>query len=186
MLKLRYCLKKYNITAAENRKTAFILALPLLILPVLNLLPLFLHGFDAVQPVLMASVLLTLLWVLVEEILFRGFLPVAAMEPMKFNEVQCAIAVSAVFALFHFAGIIKGADVSYAAVQSILAFGAGFAFTALTFRSGSILPAAAIHFLLNLSADFCAGFSLPWLAWCGAALLCIIYGVYLLAQKRSH
>lgn len=186
MLKLRYCLKKYNITAAENRKAAFILALPLLILPVLNLLPLFLHGFDAVQPVLMGSVLLTLLWVLVEEILFRGVLPVAAREHIKLNEVQSAIAVSTVFALFHFAGIIKGADVSYAAVQSILAFGAGFAFTALTFRSGSILPAAAIHFLLNLSADLCADFSLPWLAWCGAALLCVIYGVYLLMQKRSH
>lgn len=186
MLKLRYCLKKYNITASENSKTAFILALPLLILPALNLLPLFLHGFNAVQPVPMGSVLLTLLWVLVEEILFRGVLPVAAMEHMKLNELQCAITVSAVFALFHFAGIIKGADVSYVAVQSVLAFGAGFAFTALTFRSGSILSAAAIHFLLNLSADFCTGFSLPWPVWCGAALLCIIYGVYLLTQKRSH
>lgn len=186
MSRLRNYLQKCNITAVTDWKTALISALPLLILPILNLLPLFLHGFGVIHTVPMRSVLLILLWVLVEEIIFRGILPVVAMERLKLNTVQSAIAVSVLFMLFHFAGILNGAELPYATVQSVLAFGAGFTFTALTFRCRSILPAAIIHFLLNLSADLCVNNSLPWLIWCGISALCAVYGGYLLRlEKRS-
>ena len=186
MLGLRHYLNKYNLSAAESLPAALVLTLPLLLLPVLNLIPLMFSGHSAVLPLRFKGLLISLFWVCVEEIIFRGIIPVAAGEHLKLSAIQSAAAASALFALFHFAGIVKGTEFSYVAVQALLAFGAGFSFSSLVYRCGSIFPGTAVHFLLNLTADICGDNALPNALWICAAALCVVYGIYLFRSTKEN
>lgn len=176
MSRICKCCKKYYITNVEDFRLAILLTLPLLLLPIINLLPLI---SSDIQCVSFRCVLLSLLLVCAEELIFRGFLPVAIKENLNIDIVRSSIAASAIFAIFHFANIVNGAEFSYTAVQSALAFGVGFSFSALTYRCKSIFPGITVHFLLNITADLSGDTNLPFVVWIAAAVLCAIYGRYL-------
>lgn len=179
MSKISETFKKYYITNVKDFRLAMLLAFPLLLLPIINLFPPILSGFSDAQHVSLRCGLLSFFWVFVEELAFRGFIPVAIKEYLNIDIIRSSIIASVLFALFHFTGILNGAEFSYAAVQSTLAFGAGFSFSALAYRCKSIFPGIAVHFLLNITADLSGTNTLPPAVWIAAAAFCVIYGIYL-------
>lgn len=186
MSTIREYLKKYYISSVENFRLALLLTFPLLLLPIVNLLPLIASGFSAVQCVPLRCALVSFLWVCAEELVFRGFLPITIKEHLNIDIILSSIVASVLFALFHFANIANGAEFSYTAVQSALAFGAGFSFAALTCCCKSIFPGIAVHFLLNITADLSEdNFLLP-AVWIVAAALCVIYGIYLFHYENKE
>lgn len=186
MQKLFFFLQKYSICGVKSSEKAVTSSLPLALLPLVNLLPAITDGAFTLRGISFVSVLLALLWVCVEEIVFRGVLPAVISERLKLNAVRSALIASALFALFHFVNILDGESASYALVQSILAFGVGFSFSALVYRCKSILPGIAIHFLFNFTADLAVGSRICAAVWIVLSALCAVYGLCLFHHEEKR
>ncbi len=153
----------------------------LLILPAANLL----SGGSFASG---STVVLMLGAVLVEEVFFRGVLlakpgtfdtPLLAWLTEQPDYVK-ALLSSGLFAVFHAVNAIGGEAWLQIVPQMVCAFCAGMLFAAVTLRTDSLLPAAAGHFLVNITAAEENTCILPTAFGC---MLCLAAGILLLAAS---
>ncbi len=83
-----------------------------------------------------------------EETLFRGFALRGLMK--SFRPVTAVILSSVAFGLFHLVNLWEGGNPILIVAQVVSATGIGSIMAAMTLRSGSILPAILIHFLVDI------------------------------------
>ncbi len=143
-LKRQTLLESYGLAHPAGRLRPWLHYWPLLLLISTNL-----WGGLALQ----YSVAETLLYVLsmlcvgfLEELIFRGFL----FRALCRDNVKTAIIVSSVtFGIGHIVNLLNGADLLPTLLQLCYATAAGFLFTVMVYRWGSLWPCIAAHSLLN-------------------------------------
>lgn len=141
--------------------------LPLLSLPLCNLLAAEEYRFRFSSAVLMLSVSAT------EEIFFRGFLLRFFTKRSKLSGI---FLTSGIFALFHCVNLFHAAGLPYTLMQVLFAFAAGICYGAVTIRCGSLFPCIFAHFLTNITGT---GNSLPVGAgWIGPWICLAVYVFY--------
>jgi membrane protease YdiL (CAAX protease family) len=87
----------------------------------------------------------------IEEVIFRGFL----FRAMSKDNLIAAIIVSSItFGFGHIVNLLSGAEVLSTLLQIAYATAAGFMFTILFYKSGSLLPCIAAHGLVNAASVF--------------------------------
>lgn len=138
------------------------LALPMLLLPLCNLL---LAG--SFRPEL-PTVVLMLGVCTVEEIFFRGFL---LRRLLRFGAIAAILLSGGIFALFHLANPSEALPAPGA--QLACAFAVGICYGAVTLRLGSLVPCLLSHFLTNITAVPVTAEAVPWLWLCTAAYACV-------------
>lgn len=82
-----------------------------------------------------------------EETLFRGFILRGLLR--QFSPVAAVLASSIAFGLMHFFNLSAGGDPIFVGAQAVSALGVGTIMAAMTLRTGSIWPAALLHFLTD-------------------------------------
>ena len=115
-----------------------------------------------------------------EELIFRGFLFKAlAKDSLK----QAVIISSLTFGIGHILNLFTGSDTAATLIQVVYATAAGFLFTVLFLRSGSLWPCIIAHSAVNAFSIFSpAALSLPRQLLSGG-FLCVVsvgYAIYLL------
>ena len=123
--------------------------------------------------------------VIVEEIFFRGVLlaePGTAGIPFLAWMTEQPVFVKAIissglFAVCHAANVTGGEEWIKVVPQITCAFCAGMLFAAVTFRTNSLIPAAAGHFLVNVTASESNVFSVLIAA---GSVICLAAGISLL------
>lgn len=97
--------------------------------------------------------IITMLFVgFIEEVIFRGFLFKALLK----NGIKAAVAVSSVtFGIGHIVNLLNGADILQTLLQIIYAGAAGLMFTAIFYKTKSLIPCIVTHSLLNMSSILC-------------------------------
>lgn len=181
---------RFGLCPAEDQRKAFSSALPLVLLPLVNVLFLFFSGesFDLIED--SAELLRLALWVFVEEAVFRGFLPVLLSERLSLGVREAALLSAAVFALLHFLNMLAGEAFPFAAAQVMLAFAAGFSFSGLTALTKSFFPGYTIHVLLNITSFSSDKISAaPYVVvWSAVSVLCLLYGAVLFhaAERQAE
>ena len=87
-----------------------------------------------------------------EELIFRGLL----FEAMREESERAATIVSAVtFGIGHIVNLLNGADILQTLLQIIYAVAAGLMFTAIFYKTKSLIPCIVTPSLLNMSSILC-------------------------------
>lgn len=86
-----------------------------------------------------------------EELIFRGFL----FQALRRDNEKRAIAIASItFGLGHIVNLLNGAPVGATLLQIVYAVAAGYLFTILFLRSGSLWPCILAHGLINSLSGF--------------------------------
>lgn len=97
--------------------------------------------------------LLMLFTVLLEELLFRGYLLVFLLEKCGIKSKTIGMIVSsALFGVFHLVNLFQGANILYTIVQMLCAFGLGLCLCVLVSRYQSLFPGVILHYWINLTS----------------------------------
>lgn len=133
-------------------KKEWLLWIPSLILPVyiVIILGFNLHGISSIIILIISALCVAVN----EEVIFRGVLVKGF---LRFGTLVTLFIPSIIFGLIHLGNIFAGGDVKFAIFQALWTTAAGIAYTALVLRNGSILPAIAFHFILDLTEYFTTG-----------------------------
>lgn len=120
-----------------------------------------------------------------EELIFRGFL----FKALSRDHMGKAVAISAVtFGLGHLVNLFSGADLLPTLLQVCYATSAGFLFTVLFWKTGTLRPCILAHGLMNSLSVFAAPQAEAAVNRIVASvflcLLCLGYGVSVLLQTR--
>lgn len=147
------------------------------------LLPVFYHLFYfGFQLPSVPGLLGILLAAVLEEVLFRGILPLVL---CRRGDVFCAVLSSLIFAAAHLVNLERGASPVFVLCQVLFALSAGLAFFGIVLSCGSLLPCMGIHFLINLTAPVSPPEPKPLLWLCIAVYFaCGIRSIYLV--RKSH
>ena len=88
-----------------------------------------------------------------EEIIFRGFL----FRAMSRDNLNTAVTVSSLtFGFGHIVNLLTGSDPAATVIQILYAAAAGFLFTILFLKSGSLIPCIVTHSAVNALSVFAA------------------------------
>ncbi len=155
----------------EGKVGDFVYLLPLLCFPICNL-------FTVEHDQNVYAYLLTAGVCVVEEILFRGYLPAVCKEKKR-----GALLSSAAFALFH---LVNATELNgYLVAQVLSAFAVGLCFCGLTEKHESLLPSTLLHLSINFT-----GIGIPAHGWqyvgvgvCSAVYL--VYGIVLTFRRKT-
>lgn len=158
----------------KNTAWGFYWFLPLLTLPVCNLLTAGAFCPDLPTVILMLGVCA------VEEIFFRGFL---LRRLARYGSLPGIVLSSGIFALFHLVNLMSGSAPAYVWMQVLCAFTVGVCYGAVAIQTGSLIPCFLAHFLTNITAAPSSDGAVPWLWLCIAACGC--FGIYLCAITVS-
>ena len=142
----------YGLAGWAKNSSAMLWFLPLWLLSCINLF----GGFGSVYtvPGLIYAAVSMLLVGFVEELLFRGFLFKAMLRD---GSVTTAVIVSSVsFGLGHIVNLFSGQDLGTTLNQMVFAIAAGFVFTLVFYKSGSLLPGILAHSFIDVSSVFAA------------------------------
>ena len=125
-----------------------LLLLPAAVLPALNLMSAG-HAGLSVEGLLRQAVVLlcSVLW---EELLFRGVLQRRLLA--VFSPAAAILVQGLLFGCAHWLNLETYARPAYALTQCITAIGVGFWLGVIAWQSGSVLPCAAAHACINLTA----------------------------------
>lgn len=137
------------------------------------------------------SILESVLWTVtmlcvgfLEELIFRGFLFQAL---RKENLVRAVVISSVTFGMGHIVNLLNGADLLPTLLQIVYATAAGFLFTVIFYRSGSLLPCILTHSALNSLSVF-AGEVSQTVELIFAAVLTVVsvlYAVWILKKTQD-
>ena len=174
--------KTFGLCKPENPAEVYLFYLPLLILISVNL-----WGGVQLHMSLAETVLYMLTMVgvgILEEVIFRGLL----FKAMCKDSVKWAIIVSSVtFGFGHIVNLLNGAEVLPTLLQIVYATAAGFLFTILFHRSGSLLYCILTHSAIN-SLSAVAGDRGPILEWIAPVMLTVVaagYALWILKQTKE-
>jgi len=86
-----------------------------------------------------------------EEIIFRGFL----FQALRKDGIKLAVIISSLtFGFGHIVNLMNGAEVAATLLQILYATAAGFLFTIIFYKSGSLLPCILTHSAINSLSVF--------------------------------
>lgn len=150
-LKRRNRLSVYGLCLPEYwRKKDIGWLIPLLTFSAVNM---YLRGNQTILQNSRTMFILTLFTAFLEELLFRGYLPVYLFENIKIkNKTLGMVIPSVLFGVFHGVNLFQGADILYTMIQMLCAFGIGLCLSVVASHYKSILPGAIIHYLINITS----------------------------------
>lgn len=121
---------------------------------------------------------------ILEELIFRGFLFKAL---CKENRKRAVIISSLTFGIGHIINLLNGAQFLPTLLQIIYATAAGFLFTVIFLRSGSLLPCIIAHSTINSLSAFGAPRSelLDMLAAVFLTVVSVAYALWILKKTKS-
>ena len=140
---------RYGLTKGCFPQKAYLYFIPLIVTVSVNF-----WGGVRIQ----YTILETLLYVIsmlsvgiIEEIIFRGFL----FKALSKDNVKVAIIVSSLtFGFGHIINLVSGAELLPTLLQIAYATAAGFSFTIIFYKSGSLLPCIIAHSVMNATSVF--------------------------------
>ena len=143
-------MEKYGLAGWAKNRGAMLWFIPLWLLSCMNLF----SGFSPDYPMpglIYAAVSMTLVG-FVEELLFRGFLFKALLQDAH---VKAAIIISSItFGLGHILNLFTGQALMETLNQVVFAVAAGFVFTFVFYKSGSLWPGILAHSFIDVSSVF--------------------------------
>ena len=143
--------REIGFTKPKSKKE-WLLWLPPLVIPFYIIWTL---GFNVTDSSTALILTITALCVAVnEEVIFRG---VIVKGLLRYGILVTLIVPSLLFGLIHLGNILGGGDMKFAIFQVTWAIAAGIGLTALRIRNGSLYPAIAFHFLIDLFEYFGTG-----------------------------
>lgn len=141
--------EKYGLCAFRGSWKAFLYFVPLIAVSCIN----FIDGVGLNAP-LGVSVLMAANMAIagyVEEIIFRGFL----FRGMARGGLRSAVIVSAVtFGAGHIVNLVNTSDILGVLLQVCYAIAAGFMFTMIVYKGGSLIPCIVSHMVINGASVF--------------------------------
>lgn len=181
-LKKHDLLSSYGVCAPKCQAKRFLYYLPLLVILSVN----FWGGVEtSLSIVEIILYIVSMLCVgFLEEIIFRGFLFTA----MKKDNLKVAVIVSSVtFGMGHIVNLLSGADLLPTLLQIVYATAAGFLFTIIFYKSGSLIFPILVHSLLNATSVFCiqGSFTLQLISASVLTAVSIIYALIILKLNKS-
>lgn len=173
-------LANYGLCKWIGKGNHYLFFAPLLLLPSVNLWWGFTPQMPPVEALLYGIAMVCVGFL--EEIIFRGFLFKAL---AKDNLKQAVLISSLTFGIGHILNLFTGNDTAATLIQVVYATAAGFLFTVLFLKSGSLWPCILTHSAVNtLSVLTPADLSLPLQLLSGTfvCLVSVTYSVYLLRK----
>lgn len=140
---------KYGLRTAKISAKKYLYFLPLAVLASTNLWGGFALRFSPLETVLYV---ISMIGVgILEELIFRGFL----FKALCADNIRSAIAISSItFGIGHIINLLNGADFFPTLLQICYATAAGFLFTIIFHKSGSLLPCIITHCTINSLSAF--------------------------------
>lgn len=140
---------RYGLTKGCFTQKAYLYFIPLIVTVSVNF-----WGGVRIQYTFLETVLyvISMLSVgIIEEIIFRGFL----FKALSKDNVKVAIIVSSLtFGFGHIINLVSGAELLSTLLQIAYATAAGFSFTIIFYKSGSLLPCIIAHSVMNATSVF--------------------------------
>lgn len=141
--------EKYGLTKGNFPQKAYLYFIPLIVTVSINF-----WGGVRIQYTILETVLYVISMLCVggiEEIIFRGFL----FKVLSRENLTAAIIVSSLtFGFGHIINLLSGADLISTLLQIAYATAAGFLFTIIFHKSGSLLPCIITHSVMNATSVF--------------------------------
>ena len=118
---------------------------------------------------------------ILEELIFRGFLLKAL---CKDNVKRAVIISSLTFGIGHMVNLFNGAELLPTLLQIVYAAAAGFLFTVIFLRSGSLIPCIVTHCIMNSLSAVAAplGNMMDMLAASFLTVISLAYAVWILKK----
>lgn len=180
-LKRNGMLEQYGITAVKMPCKQYMYFLPLLLLVSTNL-----WGGVTLRYGALESVLYVISMVgvgVLEELIFRGFLFKALCK----SSIKRAVIISSLtFGIGHIVNLLNGAEFLPTLLQILYASAAGFLFTVIFLRSGSLIPCIIAHSTINSLSAFGAERS-PGMDMLAAVFLTVVsvgYALWILKKTE--
>ena len=175
-------LSKYGLARIKVDHKKYLYYLPLLVLISTNLWGGFALRLSPVETVLYVVSMIGV--GILEEVIFRGLL----FKALRKDNLKTAVVISSVtFGIGHIVNLLNGADVLPTLLQIVYATAAGFLFTILFHRSGTLLPCIISHSAINSLSAFGAERS-PTLDLIAAAVLTVLsllYALWILKKAKT-
>lgn len=173
---------KYGLSKVKVNYKKYLYFLPLLILISTNLWGGFALRLSPAETVLYV---ISMIGVgILEEVIFRGFL----FKALGKDNLKTAVIISSVtFGIGHIVNLLNGADFLSTLLQIIYATAAGFLFTILFHKSGTLLPCIIAHCAINSLSAFGAERS-PTLDLIAAGVLTVLsllYALWILKKEKQ-
>lgn len=138
---------RYGLTKGCFSQKAYLYFIPLIVTVSVNF-----WGGVRIQYTILETILyvISMLSVgIIEEIIFRGFL----FKALSKDNVKVAISVSSLtFGFGHIINLVSGAELLPTLLQIAYATAAGFSFTIIFYKSGSLLPCIIAHSVMNATS----------------------------------
>lgn len=182
-LKKHDLLCTYGVCAPKCEAKRYLFYLPLLIILSVNFWGGVGTSLNIVEIVLYIISMLCVGFL--EEIIFRGFLFTA----MKKDNLKAAVIVSSItFGIGHIVNLLSGAEFLPTLLQIIYAAAAGFLFTIMFYKSGSLLFPILVHSLLNATSAFCiqGNMQLQIITACVLTVVSIVYALIILRLNKTN
>ena len=175
-------LSKYGLTRVKVDHKTYLYYLPLLVLISTNLWGGFALRLSPVETVLYVVSMIGV--GILEEVIFRGLLFKALCK----DNLKTAVVISSVtFGIGHIVNLLNGADFLPTLLQIVYATAAGFLFTILFHRSGTLLPCIIAHSAINSLSAFGAERSqaLDLIAAAVLTVLSLLYALWILKKTKN-
>lgn len=172
--------EKYGLKSGKFPSKTYLYFLPLIVMLTVNF-----WGGVCVRLSILETVfyIFSMLSVgVIEEIIFRGFL----FKYLSKDNLTVAIIVSSItFGIGHIINLLNGAEVIPTLLQIVYATCAGFLFTVIFYKSGSLLPCIITHSLINATSAFACEYNLT-LNIITAIVLTVVSVLYALWILKSE
>ena len=181
-IKRNHLLSKYGLARIKVDHKKYLYYLPLLVLISTNLWGGFALRLSPVETVLYVVSMIGV--GILEEVIFRGLLFKALCK----DNLKTAVVISSVtFGIGHIVNLLNGADFLPTLLQIIYATAAGFLFTILFHRSGTLLPCIIAHSAINSLSAFGAERSqaLDLIAAAVLTVLSLLYALWILKKTKT-
>ena len=181
-IKRNHLLSKYGLARIKVDHKKYLYYLPLLVLISTNLWGGFALRLSPVETVLYVVSMIGV--GILEEVIFRGLLFKALCK----DNLKTAVVISSVtFGIGHIVNLLNGADFLPTLLQIVYATAAGFLFTILFHRSGTLLPCIIAHSAINSLSAFGAERSqaLDLIAAAVLTVLSLLYALWILKKTKN-
>ncbi len=172
---------RYGLTKGCFPQKAYLYFIPLIVTVSVNF-----WGGVRIQYTILETVLyvISMLSVgIIEEIIFRGFL----FKALSKDNVKVAIIVSSLtFGFGHIINLVSGAELLPTLLQIAYATAAGFSFTIIFYKSGSLLPCIIAHSVMNATSVFACNMGVIMDIITAVVLIVIFMGYALWILKMEN